>query len=241
MRIFSNCPYASAFRDIFVLLVLLLSAAKRVHTLVPLFWDCQKLGLYLVPMKCSAGPADSAAEVLCSAVYMSGFKAVAVGCAAAHVGIAAQRILRTKTVARGGREGAVWAPSHTHGGAMGAKKARATLGAGNPTGRGKSCCFSVKILKPSSPKTCFGGVPYKIGSPSRKRGVPIKIEGLPRPPRAPGVRQLREFCALRPWRAAAARAPFGRPRIRTGAQWGEKGACHFGGWKSHGKGQILLF
>ena len=52
---------------------------------------------------------------------------------------------------------------------------------------------------------------------------------------------LREFCALRPWRAAAARAPFGRPRIRTGAQWGEKGACHFGGWKSHGKGQILLF
>ena len=76
----------------------------------------------------------------------------------------AQRILRTKTVARGGREGAVWAPPH-----------------------------------------------------------------------------LREFCALRPWRAAAARAPFGRPRIRTGAQWGEKGACHFGGWKSHGKGQILLF
>ena len=106
-----------------------------------------------------------------------------------HGGAIPQRILRTKTVARGGREGAVWAPSHTHGGAMGAKKARATLGAGNPTGRGKSCCFSVKILKPSSPNTCFGGVPYMIGSPSRKRGVPIKIEGLPRPPRAPGVRQ----------------------------------------------------
>ena len=77
-----------------------------------------------------------------------------------------KRILRTKTVARGGREGAVWAPSHSI---------------------------------------------------------------------------LREFCALRPWRAAAARAPFGRVCICTGAQWGEKGACHFGGWKSHGKGQILLF
>ena len=33
-----------------------------------------------------------------------------------------QRILRTKTMARGGREGAVWAPSHTHGGAMGRKR-----------------------------------------------------------------------------------------------------------------------
>ena len=34
----------------------------------------------------------------------------------------AQRILRTKTVARGGREGAVWAPSHTHGAQWGRKR-----------------------------------------------------------------------------------------------------------------------